>query len=170
LPSEYQERFQEIIDYAFYPASGPQEYDDPETLASGPGQRFAVVETPGGIECEIHPGTMLRIVDVRHALETVANPRGCDGSVTLAVTDDTVDWNDDTFELTVSAGRGDCRRVEAEDPPVRVDIETLTQMLVGYHSVDDAQRLGALAVDTEDAETLLASWFPTRPVAPMDNF
>jgi predicted acetyltransferase len=131
---------------------------------------FDVVETPGGIECEIHPGTMLRIVDVRHALETVAYPRGCDGSVTLAVTDDTVNWNDDTFELTVSAGRGDCRRVEAEDPPVRVDIETLTQILVGYHSVDDAHRLGALAVDTEDAETLLASWFPTRPVAPMDNF
>lgn len=131
---------------------------------------FDVVETPGGIDCEIHPGTMLRIVDVPHALETVAYPEACEGSVTLGVTDDTADWNDDTFELRVSGREGDCRRVDTDEPAVWLDIETLTQLLVGYHSVADARRLGGLAVDSDDTATLLASLFPTRPVSPMDNF
>jgi predicted acetyltransferase len=131
---------------------------------------FDVLETPSGIECEIHPGTMVRIVDVAHALETVAYPEDASGTLTLAVSDDTADWNDDIFELTVSDGRGECQRVESTDPDIRVDIETLTQLFVGYHSVANAQRLAKLDTKTESTATRLAAWLPPRPASAMDNF
>lgn len=125
---------------------------------------------PKAIDCQIRPGMMVRLVSVVDALETVAYPDGASERVTLAVTDETADWNDGTFELAVSEGVGTCRRVSDDSPDIRLDIGTLTQLVVGYHSVPEARRLAGLDVADEDAKTRLGRLFPPRTVSPMDNF
>lgn len=129
-----------------------------------------MVPNPKRVDCEINPGTMVRIVDVVDALETVPYPEDASGRLTLAVSDDTADWNDGQFELTVFDGAGECRRVENVEPEITVDVGTLTQLLVGYHSVAEARKVADIAAATEDAASRLATWFPPETVSPMDNF
>lgn len=133
---------------------------------------FDLTAEPKAIDCEFHPGTMVRVVDVVDALETIPYPDGVAGSLTLAVDDDTAAWNDGQFELAVSDGQGACRRLEDGDsnPDARVDIQTLSQLVVGYHSVEEARELADLQVAGEDVATRLGEWFPPRTVSPMDNF
>lgn len=125
---------------------------------------------PKAVECQVHPGTMVRVVDVVDALEAIPYPEGPAGTLSLAVEDDAADWNDGRFELSVSDGRGECRRVEGGDPEVRLDVGTLAQVLVGYHSVDEARELAGLSVASEDAATRLSAWLPPRRVGPLDDF
>ncbi|SDJ79149.1 Predicted acetyltransferase [Halovenus aranensis] len=124
---------------------------------------------PKAIDCERHPGTMVRVVSVVDALETVAYPEGVSGTLRLAVTDETAPWNDGTFELTVSEGTGSCRRVDGVTPDLRLDAGTLAQLAVGYHTAPEARKLAGLDADDE-VTARLARWFPSRTVAPMDNF
>lgn len=131
---------------------------------------FELVDEPKAVDCEIHPGMMVRVVDVVDALETVPYPDERAGTVTIAVSDGTAPWNDGQFELTVSDGTGECRPVEDGEPDAHIDIGTLSQLFVGYHGVPAARELAGLRVETEDVATLLAEWFPSRPVTPMDNF
>jgi predicted acetyltransferase len=129
-----------------------------------------MVPDPKAVDCEVHPGMMVRVVSVVDALEAVSYPSEATGTLTLAVSDDTADWNDGTFELAVANGEGGCRSVESGDPDVRLDIGTLAQILVGYHSVTEARRLADLQVTSEDVASQLAGWFPPRAVSPLDNF
>jgi predicted acetyltransferase len=129
-----------------------------------------MVPDPKAVDCEVHPGMMVRVVSVVDALEAVSYPSEATGTLTLAVSDDTADWNDGTFELSVSDGEADCRPVEDADPDVRLDIGTLAQVLVGYHSVPEARRLADLQVTSDEVAAQLARWFPPRAVSPLDNF
>lgn len=128
------------------------------------------VPEPDAVECEVHSGAMVRAVDIVDALETVPYPEGCTETLTLDVDDDTADWNDDQFELAVSDGRGECHRVTESDPDATLAVGTLTQVLVGHHSVADARRFGDLAVANEDVASRLSTVFPPRTVGSLDNF
>ncbi|MFC7071710.1 enhanced intracellular survival protein Eis [Halovenus rubra] len=128
-----------------------------------------MVPDPKAVDCEVRPGMMVRVVSVIDALETVPYPEEATGTLTFAVTDETAAWNNGTFELTVSDGTGVCRRVDDATPDLRVDIETLAQLVVGYHAVPEARKLAGLETDDESA-TRLARWLPPRTVSPIDNF
>jgi len=128
------------------------------------------VPEPDAVECEVHSGVMVRVVDVDDALEAVSYPDGCTETLTLDVVDDTADWNDDQFELAVSDGRGECRRVAESDPDATLDVGTLTQLVVGYHSVADARRFGDLRITSEAVASRLSTVFPPRTVGSLDNF
>lgn len=110
-----------------------------------------------------------RGVDVIDALEAVPYPEERAGTLTIGVEDDTAAWNDGQFELSVSDRQGEFRRVEGNDPDVRLDIGTLAQVVVGYHSVEEARELAGLWVASEDGAARLSGWFPPRTVGPMDN-
>ena len=141
------------------------------------------VPTPGDVECTVHTGPMVRAVDVTDALEAVPYPEGASAELTLGVTDDTVVWNDDAFELAVAASGATCERIEgdastgpragsrssAADPDVAVDIGTLSQLVVGYRDAADLRRVGDLSADG-DALDDLAALFPPERVALRDFF
>ena len=126
---------------------------------------------------------MVRAVDVTDALEAVPYPEGASAELTLGVTDDTVVWNDDAFELAVAASGATCERIEgdastgpragsrssAADPDVAVDIGTLSQLVVGYRDAADLRRVGDLSADG-DALDNLATLFPPERVALRDFF
>jgi predicted acetyltransferase len=133
------------------------------------------VADPGTVTCEVDRGAMIRTVDVEHALSTLEYPDDVETTVTLAVTDERAAWNDGVFELVVADGAGACHRVAATPdevdgaPDAQVDVGTLSQLAIGYHSVDEARRLAGLTVDGVAAETLSAC-FPPRTVCLREFF
>ncbi|WP_254537806.1 GNAT family N-acetyltransferase [Halomarina litorea] len=118
-----------------------------------------LVSDPRGVEVEVKPGPMSRLVDVERALDALSYPEEATGTVTLAVGDDLVEWNDGTFRLAVEDGRATCERTDGA-PDVRVDVGTLSQVAVGYHAVEDARLYGDLSVEDEGAAETLAALFP----------
>ena len=133
-----------------------------------------LVTDPREVDCEIKTGPMFRLVDVPRALERVVDSEctsGRDGAdrVVLAVTDPLVDWNEGTFALDVSPDSVECSRVDA-DPDVRTDVNALSQVVAGYHSVREAEQYGNLTLQDDEAGDLLAALFPPRDVFLREGF
>jgi predicted acetyltransferase len=125
---------------------------------------------PKAVDCQIHPGMMVRVVDVADALEAISYPDDASGTLVVEVSDETASWNDGQFAVTVTDGAADCERVDTVSPDVRLDIGTLSQLFVGHHTVDEAREFGTLWVRAAEHATRVASWLPPRPVSPTDNF
>jgi len=134
-----------------------------------------LVDDPREVDCEVKTGPMFRIVDVPRALERVVDPgrtaasRDSLDSIVIDVTDPLVDWNEGRFALDASGESVDCTRTEA-DPDVTTDVNALSQVVAGYHSVGDAERYGNLTVLDDDAGDLLAALFPPRDVFLREGF
>jgi len=125
-----------------------------------------IVANPRDVNCEVRPGPMFRLVDVPRALETISYDT--ETSVVLRVTDPLAEWNDGTFVLDTN---GDilCDRTDA-DPDVTTDVNTLSQLVAGYHSVEDAERFGELAIVNDDNREDLTELFPKQDVFLREGF
>lgn len=126
-------------------------------------------DDPHEIECNVKPGPMVRLVDVPTAFEQFEYPDVSDAEFTLAVTDSLADWNDQTFRVVVEEGQALCEPIDANseshtDPDVSTDIATLSQVYVGYHSVEDAEIFGDLEVRDSVARDALGEMFPEKDV------
>ncbi|MEE6209789.1 GNAT family N-acetyltransferase [Salarchaeum sp. III] len=111
-----------------------------------------VVPDPGEVDTTLSAGPMARIVDVPTAL-TALNYPDVDADLTIAVTDELADWNDDTFHLTVRDGTS---RVEptTEGSDLTLDIGTLTQLAVGHRTAHDLARTTDIDTDDTTLDTL----------------
>ncbi|KZN26321.1 hypothetical protein A4G99_21155 [Haladaptatus sp. R4] len=125
-----------------------------------------IVADPRDVDCEIRAGPMFRLVDVPRALETISYD--AETSVVLRVSDPLADWNDGTFELDTT-GVVRCDRTDA-DPDVTTDVNTLSQLVAGYHSVEDAERFGELDAHEDDARADLSALFPRQDVFLREGF
>jgi len=127
---------------------------------------LSLTDQPREVDCEVHAGPMVRVVDVADALAAVPYPAGASADLTLSVTDGTAQWNDDTFRLSVADGAGECDRVDesAAAADATLDIGTLSQLVVGTHSVADARRLADLSVTDQSVADSLAALFPPETV------
>jgi predicted acetyltransferase len=125
-----------------------------------------IVPDPVEVEASVAAGPMVRIIDVADALSTTPYPKGASADLTVAVADRTADWNDDVFRLRVADGDGDCARVDAPRAAadVRVDIGTLSRLVVGYRDVRTLRRLGELDVEDETVAGTLEAVFPEETV------
>ena len=125
-----------------------------------------LLSDPSDADCEVRAGPMVRVVDVAHALETVPYPEGATADLTLAVSDDTAAWNDRTFRLRVEDGTATCTPADgpAAEADATVGIGTLSQLVPGYHSVEEARRLGDLTVRDDGVDDRLAALFPPQTV------
>jgi predicted acetyltransferase len=130
---------------------------------------FDELDDPRDAEVELWPGHMARAVDVPAAVEAFDYPAGAAGTLVLDVADDRCPWNDATFAVEVADGAATCRETDA-DPAVRVGIGTLTQVLVGSHSVAEAERDGDLRVETTAARETLRAMCPPRQVYFREGF
>lgn len=133
------------------------------------------VTDPRAISCNRRTGPMLRLVDVVDAFEqltpTIGNVEA--ESFDLVVTDPLVEWNDGRFRVRVRDGFLSADRVDSTEPStetrpvVEVDVGTLSQLYAGYHSVEEAERLGDLEIgaagDAGAVRSTLATVFPSRP-------
>jgi predicted acetyltransferase len=112
---------------------------------------------------------MARIVDVPTAIEALEYPADLEGSVRIGVEDPLVDWNDATFEVSFEDGTATCRQVEAE-PAVECSIAHLSQLYVGYRSLDRLQQETALTIADDAVTARLDGAFPPRNVFLREGF
>ncbi|WP_459192906.1 GNAT family N-acetyltransferase [Halosimplex sp. J119] len=115
---------------------------------------------PSAVDCETRTGPMVRIVDVPAALERCPYPDGANADLTLRVTDETAPWNDDIFRFTVADGDVECAPADEDEPDATVGIGTLSQLVVGYHDVAAARRVGDLSVAEESIADAIDGLFP----------
>ncbi|EMA33693.1 GNAT family N-acetyltransferase [Haloarcula japonica] len=122
------------------------------------------VDDPGAVDCTVEAGPMVRLTDVGH-LERLDWPGG-DLDCTLSVSDPLLDRNDGQFRLSVSGGTATVDPLPTIDSAadVAVDIATLTQLAVGTHGVDAAERLAGLEIHNESARDSFADVFEPEPV------
>ncbi|VTT85262.1 unknown [Halorubrum sp. DM2] len=121
-----------------------------------------LVDDPRAIDCELRTGPMVRLVDVAAALGVLSPDPAVEGAFSLSVNDPLADWNDRTYRVaaadgTVTVGPVDDETADAECgsdtdaergiADAAVDIGALSQLYVGYRSVDEVIRGGGLSVD-----------------------
>ncbi|WP_224334544.1 GNAT family N-acetyltransferase [Haloprofundus halobius] len=131
---------------------------------------------PDAATVERRPGPMIRVVDVRAAVESVPLAADATGSVALAVTDDRCAWNDDTFEIRAAEGRATCETTDAS-PTLRLGVGALSQILVGARSaraLRDDGRIEASEVASNaaaaEAVATLDALYPTEDVSLRESF
>jgi predicted acetyltransferase len=130
---------------------------------------------PRAATLEIRPGPMVRIVDVRRALERLDYGEAT-GAVTLSVSDDRCPWNDGTFRLQVTDEGATVRRVGDVDADAdadadgRIDVGSLSQLLVGARGAADLARSDGLTDADEATRAALGRLFPERRLFLREGF
>ncbi|WP_424013362.1 GNAT family N-acetyltransferase [Halorubrum xinjiangense] len=147
-----------------------------------------LVDDPRAVDCEVRTGPMVRLVDVAAALEAFGPDPAVEAAFSLSVADPLVDWNDRTFRVEVAdgavavepvdggegggrdgAGAGDESGSETGNADAAVEMGALSQLYVGYRSVDEVIRDGGLAVDSVTTDDLRAL-FPPRTTHLREGF
>ncbi|AEM58000.1 hypothetical protein HISP_12285 [Haloarcula hispanica N601] len=125
---------------------------------------FHRVDDPGAVDCTVEAGPMVRLTDVDY-LERLDWPGG-DLDCTLSVNDPLLDRNDGLFRLSVNGGTATVDPLPASDSKadVAVNIATLSQLAVGTHGVDAAERLAGLEMFDDSVRGPLADVFQPESV------
>lgn len=110
--------------------------------------------------CMRVPYGMARIVNVRAMLEQMHHPEGT-GGYTIGVTDDILHENDGVFCVTYQGGKAAVSSAPHNKPDLRVSIGTLTQLVLGYISLDEAAVLPGVHV--ADSAPVLGRVFARKP-------
>ena len=148
-----------------------------------------LVEDPRAVDCEIRTGPMVRLVDVAAALDALDPDPGAEAALSLAVDDPLVKRNDATFRVAVAdgsvavepvdGGEGDAAGVNdaagTPDAAAEIDVSALSQLYVGYRSVDEVVRAGRLGGPGDrpldgDAAASLRALFPPRTTHLRERF
>ncbi|OYR53093.1 GNAT family N-acetyltransferase [Halorubrum sp. Ea1] len=136
-----------------------------------------LVEDPRAVDCEVRTGPMVRLVDVAGAVEALDPDPAVEATLSLAVVDPLAAWNDATFRVAVVDGDVAVEPFDAEpaSPDATVDVGALSQLYVGYRSVDEAVRAGRLAAgdgaDFDDGvAAALRGLFPPRTTHLREGF
>lgn len=122
------------------------------------------VAQPERVECDIRPGPMVRLTSPA-AVELYTWPAGA-VDCTLSVADPLVDDNEGVYRLRVRDGKATVAEdgSDPENADARVDIGTLSQLVVGTCSIEKARRLDGLDVHTDAVRDGLGSVFESQPV------
>ena len=137
------------------------------------------VEDPGAVDCSVEAGPMVRLTDVS-ALERL-DWSAVDLDCRLSVSDPLLARNDGQFRLSVSGGTAtvdavpdadsaaDSVPASGSEADVAVDITTLSQLAVGTHGVDAAERLAGLEILDDSLRQPLTDVFEPESVY-LDEF
>ena len=107
---------------------------------------------------------MLRLVDLRAALQARPWPSGVAGQVTFRVEDPACPWNTGTWRLELSAGQGQLDQARAGPGTATADIRGLASLFTGFAGPDDLIRAGLLdGFDPAAVDLLRAAFASPRP-------
>lgn len=143
--------------------------DEVELYGRDHGRILDVTSDRDAVELEVTSGPMVRLVDVRTALEAIPYPGVEHADLALAVEDEHAPWNDGTFSLRVRDGEATLSESDAE-PGATVDVGTLSQLFVGHLPVERARDLGGLDVRRPEAAATLDGLFPEHEVFVAESF
>ncbi len=126
---------------------------------------FYIAEPPGAWF-----GAMLRLVDVRRAIEARPAQQQASGkTVTVALTDASAPWNAGTWHIECRGGRMSAEHTKTA-PQVEMDVRALAPIYNGFTKPADAARVGTMRVADENAVGALTDLFATSfaPYCPDD--
>jgi predicted acetyltransferase len=107
---------------------------------------------------------MLRLVDLRAALQARPWPSGVAGQVTFRVEDPACPWNTGSWRLELSAGQGQLDPAPAGPGTATADIRGLASLFTGFAGPDDLIRAGLLGgFDPAAVDLLRAAFASPRP-------
>jgi predicted acetyltransferase len=125
--------------------------------------------SPDAIDATIYVGPMIRLVDVASALRRRSYPEQARGTVVIGVDDPLSDRNDTRFRLALDGGEA---RVDTAGttPDLTLGVGALSQLYVGYRSVDDVVRTRDATVRNDPGRAVLADAFPPADVFLREQF
>ena len=136
-----------------------------------------LAEDPRAVDCEVETGPMARLVDAAPALEALDPDPATEAALALAVDDPLASWNDAVFDVTVAEGAVSVEPSDGDpdDADAAVDVRALSQLYVGYRSVDEAVRAGGLAAGDgtplgDGVAAALRALFPPRTTHLREGF
>lgn len=125
------------------------------TWQSAPQSRLLIPLMEQAYTVKLHDHWMLRIIDVRKALEGRGYPRGIDTQVHIEVTDDAALPDPNVGCFTVSIGDGSAQVETAHGRShVRLPITSLAPLYSGFLSPFELRAAGMLAGDDESLAAL----------------
>lgn len=121
---------------------------------------------PDRVTTSVIPQGMLRIVDVKQALEQRPYPASLTGALTVQVADDLCDWNNKTWLLEFRQGHLEVvQRSENDAGTAHMDIRTLALVFAGTFTATDAMRYHSAQLSPEQARLLDRAFASqTRPL------
>lgn len=98
-------------------------------------------------EIKIVPGMMARIVDLISVIKNYPFKTSCTGKFVLKVEDPWAPWNDGCFEVKIDSGKAEIYKIQDDKWDVKCSIGTLTQIMMGYTSISEANNTGSIQVE-----------------------
>jgi predicted acetyltransferase len=124
-----------------------------------PGAEIGAYHDSGGIA----NGAMMRVTDVKGAIELLPPPAGVRGEVVLEIDDPVLSTNTRAYRVVARDGR---LRVGpdagSKAPRIRASIEALVQLLTGALAASRAAETGLIEAG-EGAAEIVEPWFRSRP-------
>ena len=104
------------------------------------------------VKAETKPYFMARIVDVFPFLQQYPFQwgAGAEAEVHLEIHDPFAEWNN----MTVSVGKGEIAESDGVREPLKISIQALSALLLGYRTADELADMGAVTGPAEDQEKL----------------
>lgn len=100
------------------------------------------------IEMKLTTNMMFRVVDVENALIKRKYPEDLEAVFDMEISDQTAPWNQGPWHVHIFNGHADVKKIDTAS--VRCDIQTFSQIFLGYITAKDAARLGKLKGDKLD--------------------
>lgn len=127
----------------------------------------ALVSNPSDAKVTVQPSMMARIVDLKHFIVEYPFPDESIEPVNIRVKD-SLEWNDHVWNLSLKSGIVTFELADDEQPDLTMSIQTLTQALFGYQSLEDLALTGDIKGDPEIAKSLDKCW--VRKNAQLNDF
>lgn len=104
------------------------------------------------VKREIHTGMMFRVVDIKEAVKSRGYGEDATGRFKIKVEDKDAPWNQLPFDISLKNGIVDVN--ECSDPELFCDIQTFSQIFIGYITPMEAYKLGKLTGDVRAVEQM----------------
>lgn len=111
------------------------------------------------IEMKLTTSMMFRVVDVENALIKRKYPDDLDVIFDMEISDQTVPWNQGPWHVHIFNGHADVKKIDMAS--ARCDIQTFSQIFLGYMTAKDAARLGKLKGNEAQIEHMNKVFLPS---------
>ena len=109
---------------------------------------------------KLTPDMMFRVVDVKRALIQRRYPTDIDITFDIEISNPTVQWNQGVWHVNLSKGKVDVKRTIC-NAAVRCDIQTFSQIFLGYITPIEAESFNRLNGNKRIIETMNCIFKPS---------
>jgi len=137
------------------------QYENFKWLAPTFIEPFDLISDAWSVETEIRPRDMTRVINVKAALELMRRPEGS-GQYIIEIEDENIEANNGKFLVEFGANETKVTPTK-KNPCLSCDILTLSQLITGYRSLENAIYTRQEGLEVHSSEETLKRVFTLRP-------